>query len=438
MTTRSNPEKFVDAHRTWLKNNDFPTAQPTASIVVRPATSLDVSAAVRYAVANGIDVSVRCGGHGQGGKVLSNGGMLIDMRSYKSIEYDASTHIVTISGGTQLDEIAWYMEALNRSPPMGICPGVGLGVMHGGWGGIARLHGLFIDAVVEAEIVTADGSILTLNEHSHPDLFWAVRGDLSNYGVVTKVKLNTYDVDIDFQYVFMGLKMEDFPAACQFTFQFQPDNKNVGSIFVITGGQLYFWLWSYNGVSLQELLDDLSAAGVNPIWKIPQDGVGLGYFNYLRAFWDFSSFFPDYAYSLTKEGGFIPTGTQADNDFLEKFVTLSQNVGLGLVEMWGGAVAEVPNDATPMHARENLYMWYVGNFWYDGRQTEAQVRGTFEIFNQLIGMTGTTDSVYINHVEPSPENVVLAFRDNIPRLQQVKSAYDPMNVFHNGYAVPPK
>ena len=169
----------------------FVTGQP--ALVVRPREPDEVASALRYATANRLAVSVRSGGHSPLGHSTNTGGMVIDLRRLDHIEIlDTERRLVRVGGGATWGRVAEALAPHRWAITAGDTADVGVGglTLGGGIGWMVRQHGLTIDNLVAARVVTADGRLLTTSPAQHPDLFWAVRGGGGNFGVV---------VDFDFR-----------------------------------------------------------------------------------------------------------------------------------------------------------------------------------------------------------------------------------------------
>ncbi len=150
-------------------------AQGSPKLVARPSSAADVAAAVRYAAAEGLDASIRAGGHGTSGVSTNEGGLVIDLTPLDTVEVvDAAANRVRIGGGAVwghvADELAKHGLALTSGDTASV--GVGGLTLGGGIGWVVRAWGLALDSLVEAEVVLADGTIVTANETEHADLFW--------------------------------------------------------------------------------------------------------------------------------------------------------------------------------------------------------------------------------------------------------------------------
>jgi FAD/FMN-containing dehydrogenase len=162
------------------------------ALVVRPRNPDEIAAAVERAAADAVPLSVRSGGHSVLGHGTNTGGMVIDLARLDQIEIlDAGRRLVRIGSGATWGSVAAALDAHDWGLTAGDTTNVGVGglTLGGGIGWMVRKHGLAIDNLVAARIVTADGRLLTASVQEHPDLFWALRGGGGNFGVV---------VDFDF------------------------------------------------------------------------------------------------------------------------------------------------------------------------------------------------------------------------------------------------
>ncbi|CUS09179.1 unnamed protein product [Tuber aestivum] len=166
-------------------------------VVVVPTTAEHVSSAVKCAGAFKTKVAARSGGHsyaafGLGG---ADGSLMIDMKKFRDVIVDPNTFIATVGSGLRLGDVATrlYNDA-RRGLPHGTCPGVGIAghALHGGFGYMSRMWGTTLDNIVEMEVVLANGDIVTASKSTNPDLYWALRGAGSSFGIVTNFKFTTY------------------------------------------------------------------------------------------------------------------------------------------------------------------------------------------------------------------------------------------------------
>lgn len=165
-------------------------SQPVA--IAHPRTAADVAAIVRWSRAEGVALRIRSGGHSFIGDSLCDG-VIVDMSALSATAPGTAEGTVRIGGGALLGDVAraLYHRHGRSTCTLGTCDSVGLGglLLGGGFNGMSRVHGLTIDALRSAEVVLADGRVVTTDEGTMPELFWALRGGGASFGAVTEVTL---------------------------------------------------------------------------------------------------------------------------------------------------------------------------------------------------------------------------------------------------------
>src|SRR5579864_3845944 len=157
------------------------------ALIARCADVADVIAAVNFARENGLLVSIRGGGHNAGGLGVCDDGLVIDLSLIRYTHVDPQARTVRVGGGSTWGDVDHATHAFSLAVPSGIISTTGVGglTLGGGLGHLARKYGLAIDNLIAADIVLADGRLVTANESHNVDLFWALRGGGGNFGVVT-------------------------------------------------------------------------------------------------------------------------------------------------------------------------------------------------------------------------------------------------------------
>ena len=163
-------------------------ARPAA--IVRARHSDDVASAVRFACDAGLDLAVRSGGHSVPGYGTSDGGIVLDLRDMRHIDVDPEARMAWAETGSTAGEVGAAVAQFGLAIGFGDTASVGIGgiTTGGGMGYLVRKHGLTIDNVLAADIVTADGEFHRVDAQHEPDLFWAIRGGGGNFGVVTRFR----------------------------------------------------------------------------------------------------------------------------------------------------------------------------------------------------------------------------------------------------------
>ena len=166
------------------------------ALIARCADVDDVVAGVKFGREQGLDIAIRCGGHNGPGLGSVDDGLVIDLAGLKSISVDADSRTATIGGGCLLKEVDAATHEQGMATPAGIVGTTGAGglILGGGMGYLSRTYGLSIDNLLGAEIVLADGSVVTADENENDDLYWALRGGGGNFGVVTQMKMRLHPV----------------------------------------------------------------------------------------------------------------------------------------------------------------------------------------------------------------------------------------------------
>src|SRR5215469_2242324 len=166
------------------------------AVIVRCGSSSDIAGALEFARTSSLAVAVRGGGHNGPGFGSVEGGLVIDLSPMDRVDVDPDRRIARVQGGATWAQVDGATHARGLATSSGIISTTGVGglTLGGGHGYLSRKHGLTIDNLLEAEVVLADGRVVTASESEHPDLFWALRGGGGNFGVVTSMDLRVHDL----------------------------------------------------------------------------------------------------------------------------------------------------------------------------------------------------------------------------------------------------
>ena len=157
-------------------------------LIVRVEDAADVSRVVALAQDSGLELAVRSGGHSVAGHSVSDGGIVLDLSEMKNLELDVERRTAWAQTGLTAGEYTAAAGAHGLATGFGDTGSVGIGgiTLGGGVGYMVRKHGLTIDDLLAAEVVSADGELLRVDAETHPDLFWAIRGGGGNFAVATR------------------------------------------------------------------------------------------------------------------------------------------------------------------------------------------------------------------------------------------------------------
>jgi len=180
------------------------------AVIARCVNRSDVVASLSFAREQGLEVAVRCGSHNAAGTASCDDGLMIDLSLMRSVTVDPTARRVRVEGGALLGDMDAATQEHGLATTAGTVSHTGVGglTLGGGFGWLGHRHGLAIDNLVSAEVVTADGAILRASERHNPDLFWGLRGGSGNFGVVTEFEFRLHEVGpiIDFGLLFYSLE----------------------------------------------------------------------------------------------------------------------------------------------------------------------------------------------------------------------------------------
>ena len=158
--------------------------------IIRVANAADIAAVINFARATDLPLAIRSGGHSTIGASGCDNGLVIDLRDLNAIDIDTTARTAWCGAGLTAGEVTRAVEQQRLIVGFGDSASVGIGglTLGGGMGYLLRKHGLTIDSLLAAELVTANGEIIVADADHHADLFWALRGGGGNFGVVTRLK----------------------------------------------------------------------------------------------------------------------------------------------------------------------------------------------------------------------------------------------------------
>ncbi len=195
---------YDDARRLWNAQHDRRPA-----VIAQVRTAEDVSAAVRFGVARGLEIAVRGGSHSMSGASSVDDGLMIDLSAMNQVTVDPEARRARVGGGALLRELDAATQSHGLAVPAGMISHTGVGglTLGGGMGWLTRQFGLSIDNLESVRIVTANGSILRAAADENADLFWAVRGGGGNFGVVTEFEFRLHEAGpmVNYGLAFWGL-----------------------------------------------------------------------------------------------------------------------------------------------------------------------------------------------------------------------------------------
>ncbi len=405
-------------------------------MIVKCVDVADVIHSVNFGRENGLTVAVRGGGHNGGGLGLVDEGLVIDLSGIKFVRVDADKKTVRVGGGNLWGEVDHATHAFGLAVPAGIISTTGVGglTLGGGVGHLARKYGLTIDNLLEADMVLADGSFVTVSANQNPDLFWAIRGGGGNFGIVTSFKFQAHPVKT----IFGGPTLWPIEKANeimawyhQFIHNAPEELNGFAATLIIPGPpfpehlhkkQFCGVVWCYVGDldKAKEIFEPILAmdplfamVGPMPYPNIQQlfDGLlppGLQW--YWRA---------DFYNDLTKEA------TNKHLEFGSKIPTPLSQMHLYPLS---GAVARVGKDETPWAYRDAKYAGVIVGVDPDPAKAAAITQWCKDYWEALHPYSA--GGAYLNFImNEGQDRIKASYRDNYERLTKIKRKYDPDNLF---------
>jgi FAD binding domain len=182
---------YDDARAVWNG-----TVDRRPRLIVRCNGTADVAAAVRFARDRDLEIAVRGGGHNVAGTAVCDDGIVIDLSVMRAVTVDPVERTAIVQGGALWADVDHETQAHGLATTGGIVSHTGVGgvSLGGGIGWLMRKHGLTVDNLVEAELITAEGDIIRASANDHPDLFWALRGGGGNFGIVSSFRFTLHSV----------------------------------------------------------------------------------------------------------------------------------------------------------------------------------------------------------------------------------------------------
>ena len=403
----------------------------------------DVQAAVRAGREHGLEIAVRGGGHNVAGNAVCDGGLMIDLSAMCGIHVDPRADRARAQGGATWADYNRETQLYGLASTGGVVSTTGVGglTLGGGLGWLLGTHGMAVDTLRAATVVTAAGEVVRASGDEEPDLFWAIRGGGGNFGIATWLE---YELKPLGPIVTGGLVAYPFSAARDVLHYYRhltaslPDEFTVFCALVHapdgTGAKLAAIVLCHVGSV------EAGARAVEPIKKFGtpiMDAVGPLPYSVVNTLLDGG--FPPQALNYWKANFLAALDDNAIDTMIGRFASCPSPMGSMVLEHFHGAATRVEATATAFPHRAVGYNLLVAGEWMDPAQTNANVAWTRDTYAALsLHFAGGRYVNYLNADEVGDQAVVAAaFGPNYNRLRELKRRYDPDNVFHLNQNIKP-
>ena len=437
----THPE-YDEARKIW---NGMIDKRP--ALIVQCSGNADVITAVRFAKDHQLLNSVKGGGHNIAGSAVCDGGLMIDLSQMRGVLVDPEKRIAQVQPGALLGDVDHETQAFGLAVPTGINSTTGIAglALGGGYGWLSRAYGHTVDNLISADMVTADGEFLHVSEDQNPELFWAIRGGSGNFGIVTQFNFQLHPVgptilsgpviypledagDVLKQYREIAKELPD-EASCWFVIRKAPpfpflDPKDHGRPVIVL-------VTAYIG-DIQQ--GEKVLAPLRKLGKPLGDGVGpTPYAGWQAAF---DPLLGAGARNYWKSSDFIDISDETIDVLLAAGNSLPSDECEIFVAQLGGSAGRVAADSMAFPHRQTRFTMNIHGRWQTGDMDDSCVTWVRDVYQKA--EEHSTGSVYVNFVpENGEERKIGPYGANLDRLRQIKTKFDPSNLFRSNINIEP-
>jgi len=418
--------RYDEARRVWNGNVDRRPA-----LIVRCTGVADVQQAVNFARSLGLLVSIRGGGHSAPGYGTNEGGLVIDLSPMKGIRVDPHARTVSAQGGVLWRDLDHETQAHGLATTGGTVSNTGITglTLGGGLGWLMGQHGLTVDNLISADVVTADGAFRKASERDDPDLFWALRGGGGNFGVVTSFEYRLHPVTrvLGGMVIFPLDQARDVLRFYREFCRTLPDEAEAYAALLTApqGMPVAALILGYNGPIAE---GEKVLAPARRFGKPIADMVGPMPYAARQRMLDE----PNATHGLHRYWRSAFTEQISDgliDVMIEGASSFSSPLSAFLFFYMHGAATRVSPTATAFAARRPQWDFDAIGQWADASQSAAHTGWVRSLWTKL--EPHLKGSAYVNHLaaDDRPEKVRASYGENYARLRTLKAAYDPKNLF---------
>jgi FAD/FMN-containing dehydrogenase len=435
---------YDDARAIW---NGLIDRKP--ALIVQPTGAADVVDAVNFAREHELLLSIKGGAHNVAGNAVNDGGLVIDLSTMRGVHVDPSTQTVRAQGGATWGDCDRETQLFGLAVPGGVVSTTGIAglTLHGGVGHLRRKYGLSIDNLLSVDIVTADGQLRTASENENEDLFWAVRGAGSNFGVVTSFEFRAHPVGPMVMVGAVFYAYEDartvLPAWRDYMAGAPDELSSVSFFWNVPPGEpfpaehhgkpVFIVAAAYSG-SVED-----GEPVVQPLRELAEPLIDLsGPWPWLGLQSGFDDLFPAGDLRYWKSRALAELTQEAMDDILDWGGR--RPTPLTDIAVWhhGGAMSRVGETETAYAGRDAPFLVTGEASWTDPAQNDEAIAWGRDFWAAM--ERHSTGGLYLNFPgfgEEKEELVKAGYGANYERLAALKAEYDPSNLFRMNLNITP-
>lgn len=436
-----NPQ-FDEGRRIW---NGMIDRRP--ALIARCSGVADVIAAVNFAAARRLLLSVRGGGHSWPGHSVCDGGLMIDLSPLRGVRVDPRGRTVRAEGGALWGDVDRESQIFGLATPGGMVSTTGIGGLTLGGGSqtwLVRKHGGAADNLLSVDLVTASGDLLTASATENEDLFWALRGGGGNFGVATSFEYRLHTLGplvLAGAAFFLWERAKDVTEFYLDYVTELPDELTT-TLMYWSAPPAPFLPESIHGQKVAIIAACYAgppAAGesiVAPIRRLKPTADMLGQLPYTALQSMFDPLLPKGIWSYSKSDYFDAIPSAMVDDMIASAGRKPSPLSLTHLNHYGGAMSRIPNDATPFAQRDAMFAFSEDAFWDNPADTDANIQWVKETWRAM--RSYSPRGAYINFMaDEGDERVRESYQRNYNRLVHIKRKYDPSNLFRLNQNIKP-
>ncbi len=401
-------------------------------LIARCASVDDVVTAVRAAREHDLEIGVRCGGHNIAGLAVPHGGLMIDLTTLERVTVDPATRRARVQGGAMLGALDRATQSFGLATTAGNVSHTGVGglTLGGGMGWLARQHGLTCDNVVSCTVVTANGDVVRASADEHPDLFWGLRGGGGNFGIVVEFEFRLHPVGTRALAVELAFPLDRAAAALRGWRDLAEEAARQATLTadIFDGTVTLGYVWVGDPQAGRTMLPALRSVGV-PGGEVVRE---LSYIELQTRDDDIEG----HAYRRYWKGHYLPELPDAAIEALVDRAPADATLPGVSLQAYGGAIADVDDDATAFSHRHTRFEYVAAAKWSDSGEDILRMGAARQAAAKLDPFAA---GAYVNALsDEGASGVRRAYSEaKRTRLTAVKDAYDPDNVFHLNHNITP-